>query len=48
MAAVRQGIQRGSPFGNADWQRRAALSLGLQSTLCPRGRPRKKSQTAEE
>jgi len=42
VAAVRRAIQRGSPFGNPDWQRRLAGRLGLESTLRPRGRPRKK------
>jgi putative transposase len=41
LAAVRHAIQRGSPFGNPPWQRTAAQRLGLQSTLQPRGRPRK-------
>jgi putative transposase len=40
--AVRRAIQRGSPLGGDAWQRTAARRLGLQSTLRPRGRPRKK------
>jgi putative transposase len=47
VAAVRRAIQRGSPFGNPEWQRRAALRLGLQSTLRPRGRPRKRPLPTE-
>lgn len=39
--ALRQCIQRGRPFGSADWQRRTATRLGLESTFRSRGRPRK-------
>ena len=45
VAAVRQSIHRGTPFGNETWTRRAASRLGLESTLRPRGRPR---QTAKK
>ena len=41
LASVRESLRRGSPFGSDDWQREAAERLGLQSTLRPRGRPRK-------
>lgn len=41
LAAVRCSVRRGSPFGNLDWQRYAARHLGLQSSLRPRGRPRR-------
>lgn len=34
-------IQRGSPFGDASWTTLTATKLNLQSTLRPRGRPRK-------
>lgn len=40
--AVRRCVQRGAPYGNADWTRRAARLLGLESTLRPRGRPSNK------
>ncbi|HLN28801.1 MAG TPA: transposase [Gemmataceae bacterium] len=39
LEAVRRTLQRGSPFGMADWQERTAKLLGLESTLRPRGRP---------
>lgn len=42
--AVRRSIERGAPLGGAFWQRRTAEKLGLQSTLRPRGRPRKTSK----
>ena len=41
VAALRASIDRGTPFGSQTWQRRAAKHLGLESTLRPRGRPRK-------
>ena len=41
VAALRRCISRGAPFGSDRWQREAADALGLQSTLRPRGRPRK-------
>ena len=37
--ALRRSMVRGSPFGEASWQKRTAKRLGLQSTLRPRGRP---------
>jgi putative transposase len=41
MAAVRQCVNRGSPFGGDLWSIQAVQRLGLESTLRPRGRPRK-------
>jgi len=41
VAALRRSISRGAPFGSAQWQRETAEALGLESTLRPRGRPRK-------
>jgi len=40
--ALRRAVQRGRPFGSAIWEKQTATRLGLQSTLRPRGRPRKK------
>jgi putative transposase len=39
--AIRASIARGAPYGSERWQNRAARELGLESTLRPRGRPRK-------
>ena len=39
LAALRQSISRGAPFGSETWARRTAKRLGLESTLRPRGRP---------
>ena len=41
VAALRTSINRGTPFGSAHWTKLAAARLGLESTLRPRGRPRK-------
>jgi len=42
LAALRRCIARGRPFGSQPWVRRIAADCGLESTLRPRGRPRKK------
>ena len=41
VAAVRKCIIRGTPFGDEKWVKSSARRLGLNSTLRPRGRPRK-------
>ena len=41
LAALRRYLSRGRPFGTDAWVRRIAKKLGLESTLRPRGRPRK-------
>lgn len=40
LAAIRTSIQRGRPYGNADWTERTVQELGLQHTMRSRGRPR--------
>ena len=42
LASIRKSVVRGSPLGNAEWQATTAKLLGLESTLRPRGRPKKK------
>lgn len=42
--AVRRCVQRGTPFGDETWVSNSAARLGLNSTLRPRGRPRKKDR----
>jgi putative transposase len=44
LTAIRHSVNRGAPYGNAAWQRRTSIALGLESTLRPRGRPRKTTQ----
>ena len=44
LAALRRCLSRGSPFGSDRWVRRIAQTLGLESTLRPRGHPRKEPE----
>ena len=41
LAAVRESLTRGRPFGQPLWQHATAAALDLQATFRPRGRPRK-------
>ena len=41
LEAVRRSVQRGAPFGGDRWSARIVRQLGLESSLRPRGRPRK-------
>jgi putative transposase len=41
LEAVRQCVQRGTPFGGLGWVKRTAQRLHLEASLRPRGRPRK-------
>lgn len=41
--ALRACIRRGSPFGDSKWVRQSAARLSLESTLRPRGRPKKET-----
>ena len=38
---IEKSVKRGAPFGRADWTQTTAVRLKLQSTLRPRGRPKK-------
>jgi putative transposase len=42
LARLRTSVNRQAPFGSAQWQEQCATRLGLESTLRPLGRPRKK------
>jgi putative transposase len=42
LEAVRQSVNRGTPFGAAPWISRTARRLGLEHTTRPRGRPPKR------
>ena len=44
LESVQHSVTRGTPFGNVSWSRRTASRLGLESSLRPRGRPRKRSK----
>ena len=39
LAALRKSLNRGTPYGDAKWQNVTAKSLGLESSMRPRGRP---------
>lgn len=41
LEALRGSVTRGRPYGKASWQQRIVTKLGLESTVRPRGRPRK-------
>ena len=36
-----KSMNRGTPFGNAEWQSITAMKMKLESTMRPRGRPKK-------
>ena len=41
LEGLRRSVKRGCPFGTERWQVRTAKQLGLESTLRPRGRPKR-------
>jgi putative transposase len=41
LAAMQHSMQRGNPFGGNAWSDNTVQRLGLETTLRPRGRPRK-------
>ncbi|MGH7432601.1 MAG: transposase [Candidatus Methylomirabilales bacterium] len=41
---IRHSLNRGTPFGVESWAVRTARHLGLEASLRPRGRPRKRPQ----
>jgi len=47
LEALRRAVVRGHPFGAEGWQQQTAKMLGLEATLRPRGRPRKRDQEGE-
>jgi hypothetical protein len=42
-----RSVKRGTPWGEASWQRRAAKKRGLEAPLRPRERPRQGGAKAE-
>jgi putative transposase len=42
LAELRQCVKRGRPFGEAEWVKATVARLGLEATLRPLGRPRKR------
>jgi len=41
LADLRTSAQRGRPYGSEDWMIKIAKQLGLDSTMNPRGRPKR-------
>lgn len=46
LEALERCLKRGTPYGDPGWVQRTAKRLGLESSLRPRGRPRKDSKNA--
>ncbi len=44
LEALRRSVQRGQPYGEEGWSKRTAERHNLNSTLRPRGRPRKEAK----
>ena len=44
--ALQRSLRRGQPFGSPEWQSKTAKRLGLESTLRPRGRPKKSGNSS--
>ena len=44
LKALRHSLARGTPFGDTHWQTKTAAILGLESSLRPRGRPKKQEK----
>ena len=42
LTALRNSVNRGAPFGSSEWISKTAKKLGLESSIRPRGRPRKR------
>lgn len=41
LKSLHHSLARGTPFGDSHWQKTTAKQLGLESSLRPRGRPKK-------
>jgi putative transposase len=48
LMALRRSVARGAPYGDELWQQQTVVALGLESTLRPRGRPRKEESGKKE
>ena len=44
LEAMATCISRGRPYGEESWSKRIAIRLGIESSLRPRGRPRKQTK----
>ncbi len=43
LAAIRRSVNHGRPFADVTWYAKAVRRLGLETTLRPRGRPKKQN-----
>lgn len=43
LGRIRASVNRGTPFGDERWMKRAAARLGIEASLRARGRPKKKN-----
>jgi len=41
LTALRESVLRGAPYGDDQWQEQTAVALGLESSMRPKGRPKK-------
>ena len=48
VSALRRSVNRGSPFGDADWTKRMVKRLQLEVTIRPRGRPKLATDTTSD
>ena len=48
LAAIRNSVQRGAPYGEPEWQERIARASGLEFTLREPGRPRTTRDTQRD
>jgi putative transposase len=48
MELMRESVNRQSPYGQADWRVTISQELGLESTLRPKGRPKKDAADAKK
>ena len=44
LQAIRRSVKRGQPYGEAEWVATTARRMGLEQTLRPLGRPRKRQK----
>ena len=44
VAAIRRSVRRGNPYGDDTWTDKVVDRMGLESTLKPRGRPKKQEK----
>jgi hypothetical protein len=46
LVTIRKCLNRQRPFGQSEWQTEMAVTFGLGSTMCPRGRPRSEKRSS--